>query len=148
MLLYLYASVSSSTMTKIWEPFEIVSSFLQRRTVVFLICDSIELSMRNEWLHHLPSCHQFVHHFYLLAVLFGQISSAVCDFNTKVEPDNWGVKGAGLYRKQQVESYILYFRSVFDLRKLSGFDNSVTCLKKKKINCIFLNCFRIVYILH
>lgn len=34
---------SGKRLTKIWKPFEIVTLFLQRSPVIFLICDSIDL---------------------------------------------------------------------------------------------------------
>lgn len=103
--------------------------------------------MRNECLNQLPSCHHVGHCFYLLAVLFGQISSAVCDFNTKVEPDNWGVK-IGVV--QETTSWVSY-SFISDQSLISG--NGLVFITqspvwKKKINCIFVNCFRIFHIPH
>lgn len=96
-----------STMTKIWEPGEIVTPFLQRSPVIFLICDSIELRLTQHWeMRGLTGClHATNSVTVFIRLLFYLDKSAMLShaLSKKVEPNNWEAKGSGLYRKQ-VES--------------------------------------------
>lgn len=79
MLQYLLL-VGGSGLTSIWEPFGIVTLFLQGICAVILIIYNWtegNSAMRNEWLNQLSSCHQLSHYFYFIGLSVGPVSNTV-----------------------------------------------------------------------
>lgn len=145
---------SGSRLTQLWESFETVTLFLQSSpAVIFLICDSTEVMITQQWrMSGLTSCLTAITwSLFLFGSCFTWTSQQYC-LVTSVR--KWSLIIDGRWREQEtfctgnnkLSLISLYFRSLFDLRKLCGeyiqqvFIPLPPVCKKKKANWIIVNC--------
>lgn len=124
-----------------------------KESSMILICDFIELRISQQWersglQNHPPATTRSQ---ILLSFYLNKFAMLSCDRNKKVEPNNWGEKKEQGNDREQAESDIPLFQISLWSEEMwtysSSCHNTVTYLQKNH-NQVFVNCFRILHILH